>query len=269
MKPPVRLLHLLVLFVLSSPVYAVEGHFMEEKTVGTMMGIVDVSYTRYYNSPLGIRIESWAGGSLEGVTLLRTVDGPANKKLLEFYEINPSTKTYMNHDFNTVMVLGYFGAMSACDDKGCRLKPDMFTDLGETKVVNGHIARKMRMKAGGLLKGLEGDIWNTRDWKALNEAIRTRWYLTIDMMEKTETEVGLDTKTLYRVIDQLLEKYGALIRAETVLSPNMIFVTEVTQAKKAQLDTALFEIPGEYKKVQSFWPKDPGLGDWKMPKYGQ
>lgn len=258
-------LTLLISLFWMNAVLAVEGYFMEEKTVGNLMGMSSTSYTRYYNSPLGIRIENWEGANLlESVTLLRTVNGPNNKKLLEFFEIIPGNKTYMNHDFNTVMLVGYFGSMSECDTRGCRLKPDMLTDLGEQKELNGYIVRKMRIKAGGLLKGMEADAWNTREWSELNEAIRTRWYLTIDMMEKTETETGIDTKTLYRVIDQALEKYGAMIHAETVLSPEMVFVMDVTRAKKMQLDDALFSIPPGYKKVESFWPRNSGQPAFRM-----
>lgn len=236
----------------SGMVLAVEGYMLEERTDTSVLGKTSSSVTRTYSSPLGIRVEN-----KNSVTLITVKKDQANKNQIAFYQLDPLHKTYMHHGNNTMMLVLYFSAFAECNGGKCHIKPDLFTDLNQKESFNGYMTQKMRVAPGGLITGLTAEAWCTKDWKLLNEAVRSRWLLTADALESSGNELGLDLVSLRRVIDEMLSKYGMAIKTVTVFSKEMIGTTVVTQVTKSNLDDALFSVPKEYQEKPSFWPGLP------------
>jgi hypothetical protein len=240
--------------LLTGAACAVEGYMLEEQTQTSVLGKPSSTVTRTYSSTLGIRVEN-----KDSVTLIAISNDKTNKNQIAFYQLDPAHKTYMHHANSTVMLMLYFSALAECDAKTCHLKPDLFTDLKQKELINGYMTQKMRIQPGGLITGASAEAWCTKDWKLLNEAVRSRWLLTAAALESSGNALGLDLVSLRRVIDELLASYGTAIKTVTVFSKQLSGVTTVTQVTKTNLEDAMFSVPIDYKEKPSFWPAGPTM----------
>ncbi len=170
----------------------------------------------------------------------------------KIYRVIKSTKSYM--DFSKMAPLFLVSLpFIDCEKRICRLKEDAFIPTDEYKKIGKYRARKVIVKASFMGEKQEIVQWYTREWKELTEAnaLENEFYINFIkalMKEMNLTEKNIPLKEVKSFLDNILEKFGGVIRTEQ----RKVFLTysQVISVRKVNIPDYIYRLPEGYKRIR-------------------